>query len=277
VHRYAPDGTHLGEYASLAGLSAYNVDWLTAIEFDNEGYMYVLDKGSSYAQAEVFRFQQLDAPDEGSYIETFLTPATIDRPERRLISFDMELGPDGNLYFPSIASHDILRFKTPSGDDFGRYGEIVIGSGTISSTNPLNYQDLKPSNNGWSFDNYFGVRPFGMDWDENGHLFIVADMLESDFTTMRIIELDSVGQYIQDLVPLSNGYASAKTQSPFGDADFGPDGNFYVTSQYSSVILVYGDPSGPDAGELIAKLATPSFLAGIESISFVIDSPGALV
>ncbi len=274
VHRYAPDGTHLGEYADLSGLSAYTVDWLTAIEFDDDGYMYVLDKGSSYGQAEVFRFERLGAANEGAYLETFLTPATIDRPERRLISFDMELGPDGNLFLPSIASHDILRFKTPGGDDFGRYGEIVIGSGTISPSNPLNYANLIPNNNGWSFANYFGVRPFGMDWDENGHLFVVADMLEPAFTTMRIIELDGSGNYLRDLVPLADGYSSAKTQSPFGDADFGPDGNLYVTSQWSGEILVYGDPGGPDAGDLIAKLAMPTYVAGLESLSFIIDSPG---
>jgi hypothetical protein len=236
--------------------------------------MYVLDKGSGYAQGEVFRFQKPGAPDEGAYLETFLTPATIDRPERRLVSFDMETGPDGNLFIASVGSHDILRFKTPGGEDFGHYGEIFIGSSAISPTNPLNYANLIPNNNGWSFDNYYGVRPFGMDWDENGHLFVAADMIEPEFTTLRVIELDGAGNYLRDLVPLSEGYPSAGTQNGFGDADFGPDGNFYIASQYSSEILIYGDPSGPAAGDLIGKLSTPSFVNGLQSITFIIDEPG---
>lgn len=269
VHRYAPDGTHRGEYASLAGRSAYPTDWLTALEFDREGYLYVLDRGSGFGQAEVFRFQKLGAPNAGAFLETFLDPHTIDRPQRRLVSFDMELGPDGNLYFPSVGSHDILRYKTPSGQPFGHYGEIFIGSGTVSPTNPLEYANLIPNNNGWSFDNLFGTRPYGMDWDERGHLYVVADMIEPQYDTSRIIELDQAGNYVRDLVPLSAGYPSNKSQGPFGDADFGPDGNFYVASQHTKEVLIYGDPGGAQAGQLLGKLAAPATAIGLESIAIL--------
>jgi hypothetical protein len=186
----------------------------------------------------------------------------------------MEIGPDGNLYFASVGSHDILRYKTPSGEDFGSFGEIVIGSGTIDPNNPLNYANLDPNNNGWSFDDYFGVRAWGLDFDENGHLFVAADMIESDFTTLRVIELDADGNYLSELVPLSEGYpAGTGTGNNFAEADFGPDGNFYITSRHTSEILIYGDPSGGQAGELIGQLLTPTFLTGLESIAFLPDVP----
>jgi len=278
VQVFSVDGFYLGQYASLTGLETTTSTVTTDLEFDNDGNLYVLDRGVGFGNTEVFMIQGPEGDNPGALIEVFLTPDLIMYPWRRLVSFDMETGPDGNLYFASVGSHSLLRFKTPGGEDFGYYGEIFIGSWQKSPSMPLLYLGVYDEYRSFTWDihpDYPGVRTWGIDWNKNGHLFAVADEVERHPRMMRIIEIDGDGNYIRDFVSADDGYSTEgwDRSNHFREAKFGPDGNFYVVNNNADVadILIFGDPDGSAAGELILQLAPTTDPLILTSIAFVVD------
>jgi len=270
VHVYGPDGTDLGEFASLAGLSEYAADWHTGMAFGPDGELYVLDKGSGYGQAEIFRFEGPESVNAGDFIDVYINVDDYLHPERRLVGFDLEGGPDGNLYVGNEGFHEVLRFNTPGGDDFGYFGEIFASS-HVTSDDPLNYPGFIPNNEGWSFDGGIRVRPLGIDWGPDGLFYVAATMNEPEITTLRISRFDADGNYIDEFVPLSAGYSASGNQ--IRDLDFGPDGNLYLVHNANNEIMVFAGPDKANAGALINTLTVPDGFEGdgITSLAFLID------
>src|SRR3989449_5776500 len=99
-------------------------------------------------------------------------------------------GPDGNLYFASGGTHEVLRFRGDNGAFIDRF--VAAGEGGL-------------------------VAPSGVTFDPDGILYVGSP------STDRILRFDQDGVYIGDFFPAASGGLDL----PVG-ITFGPDGNFYV-------------------------------------------------
>lgn len=268
IYRYdATTGQNLGLYADLSLESDATPDRLTALTFGPDGDLYVFDNGGRPHEHKIFRFDGPDSATPGVMIEEWSTTVDWAIPAKRIQSYDMEFGSDGNLYISNRSLHEILVLDGPSATDPGALQDI-FASAFIYDTKFGPFHG--PAYNGWSFEG--GVQPTvtGLAWGPDGNLYATSGMLEKTIETGRIAVFDPDGNYLHDFVPLSFGLGKE-----LRDIDFGPDGNLYLTNLDARDILVFGDPTGPQAGELIQTLSVPANLAfrGAASVTFsIIDS-----
>jgi len=101
-------------------------------------------------------------------------------------------GPDGNLYFTSGGTHEVLRFSGRDGAFIDRF--VEAGEGGL-------------------------VGPSGLTFGPDGILYVGSP------STDRVLRFDRDGTYIGDFFPVASGGLDL----PVG-ITFGPDGNFYVAA-----------------------------------------------
>lgn len=99
-------------------------------------------------------------------------------------------GPDGNLYFTSGGTHEVLRFSGRDGAFIDKF--VEAGEGGL-------------------------VAPSGLTFGPDGILYVGSP------STDRVLRFDRDGAYIGDFFPAGSGGLDL----PVGFT-FGPDGNFYV-------------------------------------------------
>lgn len=145
-------------------------------------------------------------------------------------------GPDGNVYFTSGGTHEVLRFSGRDGAFIDRF--VAAGEGGL-------------------------VSPSGLTFGPDGIMYVGSP------STDRVLRFDREGNYIGDFF----GAGSGGLDLPVGIA-FGPDGNFYAaaaatpgtagvyrydgtTGEFIDVFVGPGDgrTTGPRSVEFKAKIA----------------------
>jgi len=125
-------------------------------------------------------------------------------------------GPDGNLYFTSGGTNEVLRFSGRDGAFIDRF--VEAGEGGL-------------------------VAPSGLTFGPDGILYVGSP------STDRVLRFDRDGTYIGDFFPAASGGLDL----PVG-ITFGPDGNFYVAAAatpQTAGVFRYNGTTGEFMGTLI--------------------------
>jgi hypothetical protein len=145
-----------------------------------DGYLYVSYRGA--AGQSIRRYDASGNVDDAFFVDGRAQGVT----GSQFFGF----GPDGNLYFTSGGTHEVLRFSGRGGAFID--GFVEAGEGGL-------------------------VEPSGLTFGPDGILYVGSP------STDRVLRFDRDGAYIGDFFPAGSGGLDL----PVGFT-FGPDGNFYV-------------------------------------------------
>jgi DNA-binding beta-propeller fold protein YncE len=228
------------------------IQLVRGLKFGPDGNLYIFDDIGPKRTRKVFRFQGpvrgRGDPAPGTFIDEYSTVADWLRPDRRLVSKGMVFGPDDNLYLVDQQLHATLYVQGPHGPDPGACIDTFASSGgdgpgcAVVSPGLGHLGGLR-----------VGSTPKGMAFDANGDMYLTTGQAYTG-PEERILHYDSSGNFVDEFV--SNGVISEGW-----DLTFGPDGNLYVADRdrvgARGRILVFGDPHGAKAGQLLHVFTPP--------------------
>jgi sugar lactone lactonase YvrE len=233
----ASSGAYLGDLVSDSNL------FLTALTFDNSGYLYVSCANSN----SVRRYNAKT----GVFLGTF---AAINQP------YDLAFGPDNNLYVTSAQDYSVHRFDGVTGASLGIFapppnGAVGPPGGLVFHNQFLFVTYLQGTNTGgtlWKFDattgaslgpiytNFFGNGPRQPRFGPDGNLYV------PEWQTFNLDKFDGAS------LALTTNFSVL--QGPISLC-FGDDGNLIVLFDDGSQSRV--ERYNPQTGALLGQLIAP--------------------
>lgn len=248
LHRFSPDGKHLGGVLDRASLPEHiKLRELRGFSFGPDGDLYVANAYKNLSQ--ILRFHgQLNAAGKHEFRQVFV--------ERHAANsglahpFDVEFGPDGNVFVPSQDTSLVGRYYGPHAAD-GQPGEVMPFPAALQ---PFPDGTFHPG----TFVPSHRHVPTGLKevrhaiFGPEGHLFV------ADRTANRVQRYDG------DSGELIRQYEAKHLETPIHLLWLPEDGSLLVGSRDRHSVLKL-DPESGDAVELIAPkaggLASPAGLA----------------
>lgn len=279
VRKHDPiTGQQLSVYSTFELESDGSAEKLEALIFAPNGQLLVADNTGWNGTRKIFRFQGLDEPNPGAFIDEFIGYEEYQR-TRSFETWDLDFDAQGNLLVPSAARHEIIIFDGPKiGKGKSRILDMFASAFVYEDRddgvfNRISGRYSDPAESG--FDAARTTSPYGLAWGPDGNLYTaVRDSSRgADGKAVflgRIMRFSPGGKYLGDYVS-TDDYAKITPGSP-RDIDFGPDGNLYVTTR-DSKIVIFGAPDGLQAGQHIGTLTAPDWVTfnGSSSIEFIED------
>lgn len=170
-----------------------------------DGLLYVSFRGASQS---IRRYDRDGVADPGFFVDGSARGMT----GAQFFAF----GPDGNIYFTSGGTHQVLRFSGVDGSFIDTF--VAAGEGGLTG-------------------------PSGLTFDRDGIMYVGSP------STDRVLRFDRDGQYIGDFFPAGSGGLDA----PVG-ITFGPSGDFYVASAGTpagAAVLRYDGVTGAFEGAVV--------------------------
>lgn len=264
-------GEPLGIFSTFEMESDDTGEALTTLAFARNGQLLVMDNKGLDPDHKMFRFQGLDEPNPGAFVDEFIT-----NDEYQFGSFkvgDIDFDSQGNLLLPSAAKHEIVLFEGPEiGGGKSRILDMFVSAFCYQDRDDGIFRRIpgcysNPDETG--FNSSTMTEGYGLGWGPDGNLYVSARDAPEKYG--RIMTFSADGKFLGNFV--STAEYSAITTSQPRDLDFGPDGNLYVTNNKYNGVLIFGGPTGPNAGQHIGTLTAPDGVkfTGSTSIEFIVD------
>ncbi len=281
VRQYDPvTGEQLGIFATFEMEPDNSNEKLDAMVFAPNGQLLVFDNIGWGSKRKLWRFQGLNEPSPGAFVDLFITRDNDGFPgEKSFEVWDLDFDAQGRLLVPRAARHEILIYSAPEvGGGWSCLLDVFASVREYGANTGCGYE---PDFGGFAdpdvvgFDSSRMTTPYGIGWGPDGNLYVsVTDAFWTDtrerYYLGRIMYYSPTGEFLGDFV--STDEFSAITLDRPQDLDFGPDGNLYVATKDANV-LVFGAPNGPRAGQHIGTLVVPEWVKsnGSTSLQFIVD------
>ena len=207
----------------------------------------------SFSTDSVLRYDETT----GAFVGVFASGSGLNSP------IGLVSGPDGNLYVTSIdvtsTLGSVLRYNgttgafidafVPSGSGgldapqdavFGLDGNLYVSSGNTGSVLRYNgttgafIDAFVPSGTGGL------LTPLGLTFGPDGNLYVAASFISDGSLGFGVLRFDgTTGAFIDLFVPSGSGGLGSPTALVFG-----PDGNLYVTSDFTHSVLRFDGATG---------------------------------
>ncbi len=192
----------------------------------------------------------------GAFIDVFITPSVILEGPHGLT-----FGPDGNLYIGTRFTDSVLRYDGITGQFIGAFvpagsGGLDDASAAVFGPNGSLYVASLGTDAILRYDGSTGIfldafvpagsgglsRPHNMIFGPDGNLYVTSALFPDTFSILRYD--GASGAFIDVFAGVGSAQGNVGGLSFPGTMAFGPDGNFYVSSDPTNEVLRYDGITG---------------------------------